>query len=64
MLAVLLSLALVFNLASLSLAALSNPTTFKNNSRTYNANNQLATPGTNVYDGNGNPTTYNGTSVV
>ncbi|MEQ1821934.1 MAG: RHS repeat-associated core domain-containing protein [Fimbriimonadaceae bacterium] len=41
-----------------------NPTTFKNNTRTYNANNQLVTPGTNVYDGNGNPTTYNGTSVV
>lgn len=44
--------------------AAGNPTTFKNNSRTYNANNQLVTPGTNVYDGNGNPTTYNGTSVI
>ncbi|MEQ1932417.1 MAG: RHS repeat-associated core domain-containing protein [Fimbriimonadaceae bacterium] len=41
-----------------------NPTTFKNNTRTYNANNQITSPGTNTYDGNGNPTTYNGTSVV
>ena len=41
----------------------SNPTTFKNNTRTYNANNQL-TVANMAYDGNGNPTTYNRASMT
>jgi RHS repeat-associated protein len=41
----------------------SNPTTFKNSTRTYNANNQL-TVANMAYDGNGNPTTYNRASMT
>lgn len=41
----------------------SNPTTFANLTRTYNANNQFTMSG-NTYDGNGNPTTYAGTAFT
>ncbi len=41
-----------------------NATTFRNASKTYNADNQLTGPGTYVYDGNGNPTTWSGTSLT
>lgn len=40
-----------------------NPTTFKGQSRTYNANNQLTGTGF-AYDGNGNPVIYKGVNLA
>ncbi len=40
-----------------------NATEFRNDAKTYNADNQLTGPATYVYDGNGNPTTFGGTSL-
>ncbi|GIV14857.1 MAG: hypothetical protein KatS3mg022_0292 [Armatimonadota bacterium] len=40
-----------------------NPTTFKGQSRTYNANNQLTGTGF-AYDGNGNPVLYKGVNLA
>jgi hypothetical protein len=37
-------------------------TTFRNDAHSYNADNQITGPATYVYDGNGNPTTFGGTS--